>query len=343
MNRWVKRILIGLGVVAGVLLIALGALVGYGEAAFGRTYERDLYPIEADTSPEGVARGEYLVKHVVACSGCHAERLGGPLTGRVEEVAIGPMRMTLVFPNLTPDEETGLGSWSDAEIARAIREGLDREGRELYIMPSQQLRVLSNADVAAIVGYLRTLEPVRNPLPPLSANALAKPMLAMHLMVPGAVSEPITEAQVAPEPSTVEYGEYLVWLGLRTLAPVTQQVGVPRGQREHPAARRAAAGDLAHHADEVAQAQPVAAEAARLERAVQTRLGERLVRLVEEASRRLRCGLPFAEHGHERLRPGQQLGRGEVRLRRRDLGRRGHVSTVTIKTLDGQGAGRVIR
>lgn len=214
MNRWVKRILIGLGVVAGVLLIALGALVGYGEAAFGRTYERDLYPIEADTSPEGVARGEYLVKHVVACSGCHAERLGGPLTGRVEEVAIGPMRMTLVFPNLTPDEETGLGSWSDAEIARAIREGLDREGRELYIMPSQQLRVLSNADVAAIVGYLRTLEPVRNPLPPLSANALAKPMLAMHLMVPGTVSEPITEAQVAPEPGTVEYGEYLVWLGL---------------------------------------------------------------------------------------------------------------------------------
>src|SRR5690606_11613220 len=80
MNRWVKRVLIGLGVLVGVLLIALGALVGYGEVAFGRTYERDLYPIEADTSPEGIARGEYLVKHVVACSGCHAERIGGALT-----------------------------------------------------------------------------------------------------------------------------------------------------------------------------------------------------------------------------------------------------------------------
>src|SRR5690606_9248991 len=186
MNRWVKRVLIGLGVLVGVLLIALGALVGYGEVAFGRTYERDLYPIEADTSPEGIARGEYLVKHVVACSGCHAERIGGALTGKAEQVAIGPLRMTVVYPNLTPDQETGLGSWSDAEIARAIREGLDREGQELYIMPSQHLRALSDADVAAIVGYLRTLEPVRNPLPPLTANALAKPVLAMHVLVPGA-------------------------------------------------------------------------------------------------------------------------------------------------------------
>lgn len=214
MSKWVKRALIGLGVLVGVLLLALGALIGYGAVAYGRTHERDLYPITADTSPEGLARGEYLVENVVACSGCHSEKLGGGLIGKSEEVALGPLRMTLVYPNLTPDEETGLGAWTDAEIARAIREGLDREGRELYIMPSQHLRVLSDADVSAVVGYLRSLEPVRHALPPLSANALAKPALAMHLLVPGAVGEPITEAQVAPEPGTVAYGEYLVRLGL---------------------------------------------------------------------------------------------------------------------------------
>lgn len=56
MNKWVKRGLIGLSVIIGALVIAVGALVG----AYGRTDERDLYPIEADTSAEGVARGEYL-------------------------------------------------------------------------------------------------------------------------------------------------------------------------------------------------------------------------------------------------------------------------------------------
>ena len=96
-----------------------------------------------------------------------------------------------------------------------------------------------------------------------------------------------------------------------------------RGQREHPAAGRAAAGDLAHRADEVAQAQLVAAEAPRLERAVEAGIDERLVRLVEEASRRLGRGLPFAEHGHERLRPGQQLGR-------RESGSGGAISVVAV-------------
>ncbi len=214
MKTWIKRGLIGLSVLVGTLLIALGALVGYGQIAFGRGHERDIYPIVADTSPEGIARGKYLVTSVSSCTGCHAEKIGGPLIGSYEKVALGPVRMTISFPNLTPDEETGLGAWSDAEIARAIREGLGREGRDLYLMPSHYLRYLSDADVAAIVGYLRSLEPVRNELPAFSANAFAKPVLAMHLLLPSAVGEPITAPVEAPAPNSQAYGEYLVTIGL---------------------------------------------------------------------------------------------------------------------------------
>lgn len=214
MNKWLKHGLLVVGVLAGVLVLAVGAALAYGQLTFGRTIERDLYPIEADTSPEGIARGEYLVERVIACSGCHSEHDGGVLSGTYENVSLGPIRGTISFSNLTPDVETGLGAWSDAEIARAIREGIGRDGRELYIMPSQMFHEMSDADVAAIVGYLRSLEPVRNELPAMSGNIFGKAALALHLLTPGAVGEPITAPRVAPEPGTLAYGEYLVTIGL---------------------------------------------------------------------------------------------------------------------------------
>jgi len=71
-----------------------------------------------------------------------------------------------VAPNLTPDPETGSGNWSDDALARAIREGAGHDGRALFpMMPYENFRYLSDEDVASIVVFLRTLPPVRNPLP----------------------------------------------------------------------------------------------------------------------------------------------------------------------------------
>ena len=59
-------------------------------------------------------------------------------------------------PTLTSDHEIGIGKGTDAQIARAIREGLDKDGVELVIMPSYEFNRLSDPDVAAIGGYLRS-------------------------------------------------------------------------------------------------------------------------------------------------------------------------------------------
>ena len=73
----------------------------------------------------------------------------------------------LTAPNLTPDPETGIGTWTDDMLARAIREGISHDGRTLFpIMPYQKFRHLSDEDLASIVVYLRSLPPIRNPLPP---------------------------------------------------------------------------------------------------------------------------------------------------------------------------------
>jgi len=65
-----------------------------------------------------------------------------------------------VAANIAPDRETGIGAWSDAEIARAIREGIRRDGRVMGPpMPFELYRKLSDADTAAIIAYLRTIPP----------------------------------------------------------------------------------------------------------------------------------------------------------------------------------------
>ena len=69
-------------------------------------------------------------------------------------------------PNLTPDPETGSGRWTDDQIARAIREGVKHDDTILFpMMPYGEYKTLSDEDLASVVVYLRSIPPVRNPLP----------------------------------------------------------------------------------------------------------------------------------------------------------------------------------
>jgi mono/diheme cytochrome c family protein len=113
-------------------------------------------------------RGKYLVT-VMGCNDCHTPGyffgkpdmtrfLGGSEVG-FEIPGVG------VFhgPNLTADKETGLGGWTDAQIAIAMTTGKRPDGRELApIMPFRAFADLTKDDVASIVAFLRTLPPVKN-------------------------------------------------------------------------------------------------------------------------------------------------------------------------------------
>ncbi len=117
-----------------------------------------------------VERGEYLA-HVMVCVECHTP---GVLTGgeRGPDLAGSEFGYELpglgVFhgPNLTPDVETGLGSWSDQDIIKAIRTGERPDGRILApAMPWRAFAEISDPDVRALVAYLKSLEPVSNQVP----------------------------------------------------------------------------------------------------------------------------------------------------------------------------------
>ncbi len=195
-------------------LAALAITVG---ATYVRTYRPAYRPASnrvIEHTAERVERGRYLVENVTSCMQCHADRdwtrYGGPAkpdSGLGGGNCLTPEQGfpgTLCMSNLTPDDETGLGRWSDDEILRALREGVDRNGRALFpMMPYHVYRHFSDQDAAAIVAYLRTREPIANPRTP---TDIAFPVSFFIKTIP----EPLTAPVLAIDPAdTVRHGELL--------------------------------------------------------------------------------------------------------------------------------------
>ncbi|HEY4131266.1 MAG TPA: cytochrome c [Gemmatimonadaceae bacterium] len=110
-----------------------------------------------------VERGQYIVRTVASCGGCHGANhaSNGPLSGGAEfkDWRLGTARAA----NLTPDVETGLGAWTDAEIVRAMRNGVRRDGRLVApVMPYEWLHEMSDADALAVARYLKSQPAVHN-------------------------------------------------------------------------------------------------------------------------------------------------------------------------------------
>jgi mono/diheme cytochrome c family protein len=139
---------------------------------------------------EKLERGKYLAA-IMDCTGCHTR---GALIGKPEpafELAgsnIGFEIPNLGYfypPNLTPDAETGLGKWTEAEIVTAVRTGVRPDGRQLVpIMPWMSYAALSDADAQALAAYLKSLAPVKNPAPPMTAHAAGAPAPYLTLKMP---------------------------------------------------------------------------------------------------------------------------------------------------------------
>jgi mono/diheme cytochrome c family protein len=106
-------------------------------------------------------RGRYLYT-VTSCALCH-----GPSGAGGGKISWRPMG-TLWTRNITPDPDTGIGRWSDTQIARAIRSGVAADGRPLHWqgMIWDHLSNLDEEDVRALVVYLRAMPPVARQVPP---------------------------------------------------------------------------------------------------------------------------------------------------------------------------------
>lgn len=161
--------------------------------------------IQVKASPEMLSRGE---KIVALCADCHSTTGNVPADGSKDNFAAGgPPVGVLYAPNLTPGGP--LKDWTDGEIIRAIREGVDKNGRPLIIMPSQAFHSMSDQDVQSVVAFLRSQPAVNRQLPERDLNPIAAVFLGLG-MFPTSAQPPITGPIAHPQVGTVEYGKYIV-------------------------------------------------------------------------------------------------------------------------------------
>lgn len=201
--RWPLRLLEGLlGLVVSAVFIV--AAIGYARMEIpGARPQAAAIPVTA--SQAKVAAAE---KRIALCVGCHSSTGGLPLDGSKDNFfgGGGPPMGVMYAPNLTPGGP--LKDWSDAEIIRAIREGVDKDGRALLIMPSQSFHNLSDEDVQAIVAALRAQPAVNRDLPKRALSPVAAAFLGAGVFPPS-VQEPITSPVQTPPIGTAEYGKYV--------------------------------------------------------------------------------------------------------------------------------------
>jgi cytochrome c553 len=207
--RWLRWLGYGLGTVAALLVLAVGALYAYTSTRIGRTYRIPEVSVRAATDSASLARGRHLVDAITKCQDCHGEDFGGRIM--VDSRMFG----RFVASNLTPGRG-GLQGYTDADFERAIRHGVGRDGRALIFMPAEAFAPVSDVDLAAIIGYVRTMPPVDREVPETRPGPIAR---ALYLggnfpLLPAELVD--HEARpAAPEPGvTLEYGEYLATIGL---------------------------------------------------------------------------------------------------------------------------------
>lgn len=157
-------------------------------------------------SSDLVKRGEYLAR-AGDCVACHTADKTRPYAGGL---AINTPVGTIVTPNITPDSDTGIGRWSDADFLRAMHEGVGKSGERLYpAFPYVEYTKVTDQDVLAMRAYLNTLTPIHYTPP---GNSLTFPFNQRWLMVFWNLFN-FTEGRFVPDPKqSAEWnrGAYLV-------------------------------------------------------------------------------------------------------------------------------------
>jgi mono/diheme cytochrome c family protein len=205
-----KTILVSLFAI--LLLAVVGGLTAIGWQIVLGPDARPVTSVPFEVTEARLARGKYLAEGPTHCFFCHTEHDFS--TPEYPSIAAKkgagwvmpiPELNHIASRNITADRETGLGDWSDDEIARAIREGVRKDGSALFpLMPYLEFATLDDEDVKSIVVYLRTIPAVKNTVP---TRQLPGPLEYIVKTMP----KPLTTPQPSHAASTpAERGKYLV-------------------------------------------------------------------------------------------------------------------------------------
>jgi mono/diheme cytochrome c family protein len=204
MRKVLKWIGIVLGVLVGLIVLAVIVLNIISMARVNRTYDIEAEAITIPTDDASLARGEYLTQAL--CTECHGDNLAGELM--FEEPGI----VAIYAANITPSQ-SGVGDFSDADYVRAMRHGVGPDGKPLVVMPAEILILWSEEDLGATIAYLKTVPAIENEVPEQEYSIVARTLLPTGAFGEIFPVEYIDHDRPFPEMPEVglnaEYGEYM--------------------------------------------------------------------------------------------------------------------------------------
>jgi len=237
----IRTVLRSIGFIVGGLVALVVILVAglYLNLVRLRTtqYSNPVPAVTVARTPDQVARGQYMVTAFPGCAGCHSSNgsASPPILdgGHIADIdALGNFNA----PNLTP--EGPIKDWTDGQVIRAIREGIDKDGHPLALMPAPDYHNMSDDDVQAIVAYLRSQPAVQRDSPGVSFGFLGT-MLTSTGQFPLGNQPQAGTVTAPPRGPTATYGKYLVSItGCATChGPALDAQNIPRGTPQGPSLR----------------------------------------------------------------------------------------------------------
>ncbi|MCB0188115.1 MAG: cytochrome c, partial [Caldilineaceae bacterium] len=206
MKKIIKWLSLGTGgLLLLFLLVALG-LSWRASSRLNRHYNISPEPLVIPTDAPAIEEGKRLV--AIYCVDCHGADLGGA------DFFNDPALAVVDAPNLTRGQGGVGNGLTDSDWVRAIRHGIDRNGKPLFIMPSRNYYAFSDDDLGQIIAYLNHAPPVDRTTRARSTTFLGRVLLAAGLfgdLIDAEQIDHMAPRPVAPPPGvTVAYGKYLV-------------------------------------------------------------------------------------------------------------------------------------
>lgn len=201
-----RRLAVSIAVVAGLVVFLAGAVHVAGGRRLARHHD---VAVKAAAEPVvdsvTLARGAHLAGPLGKCAECHGDDYGGKILA--DDPAIG----LLSVPNITRGRGGVTADFAMADWDRVLRHGVAPDGRGLVLMPSEDYATLTDADLAALVGYLRQVPPVDREMPRPSIRLVGRALLLAGKLplISADRIDHTADRQVAPPGPTKEYGAYL--------------------------------------------------------------------------------------------------------------------------------------
>ena len=189
-----------------IAVVCIAAVVGFAVLAWHSSIAPIARP-QADSFDAGQIKRGAALAALGDCNTCHTAPGGRSFVGGL---GIPTPFGTIYSTNITPDENTGIGGWSEAAFRRALRQGVDRDGRELYpAFPYDHFTLLSDDDIGALYAFFMTRQAAQASA---SANQLRFP-LNIRMVVAGWKLLFFREGPYEPDPRRNEQdnrGAYLI-------------------------------------------------------------------------------------------------------------------------------------